>query len=355
MKRIAFRVEDTQEYQDWLRQQNKTSPQAEQALLPDPNEMQAVVNPQGVYEPVTPIRFAATGVGQMAPSSVSPTPANAIARALSSPNVGAVPADPLAKAIDEYSYASAPPGVVTDAIAMLPEGMQAMAGMVAPARADILTGGGSAVGRGVVKTAKAAAKAVDRIAIPVADATGALIAKTLRVVRPKENVDAVARATFDQYAVNGPKMVPIESLSGGVRSNSPEDMRRVETLARAMQGDNGYVERLIVDDAGNVIEGQHRLEALRALGASSVPVVEIADIARDVDLGVVRAAIGATGSWHPDQVNGLAQEALRVWAATGSADKAMQSFAMPPPFDKAFAAALRALDSQRVNTRPRSR
>jgi len=63
MKRIPFRLEDTQEYQDLLRQQEETSLEALQAILPSPDERQAVVNPQGVYEPLEPMRFYSGAVG----------------------------------------------------------------------------------------------------------------------------------------------------------------------------------------------------------------------------------------------------------------------------------------------------
>jgi hypothetical protein len=66
MKRISFRLEDTQEYQDLLRQQEETSPEALQALLPSPDARQMVVNPQGVYEPLEPIRFYSGAVGDPA-------------------------------------------------------------------------------------------------------------------------------------------------------------------------------------------------------------------------------------------------------------------------------------------------
>lgn len=66
MKRIPFRLEDTQEYQEFLRQQQAISPAAEDALLPAPDERQAVVNPQGVYEPMDPMRFYSGAMGDTA-------------------------------------------------------------------------------------------------------------------------------------------------------------------------------------------------------------------------------------------------------------------------------------------------
>ena len=66
MKTYRFRLEDTDEYQTFLQQQQETSPEAAQALLPSPDDRQAVVNPQGVYEPLEPIRFYSGAVGDTA-------------------------------------------------------------------------------------------------------------------------------------------------------------------------------------------------------------------------------------------------------------------------------------------------
>ena len=101
MKRIPFRLEDTQEYQDLLRQQ-----EVEQ----------------------------------------SRTPASAIAQALRAKNVGPVAVDPVAKAQREYDYATQPPEVIQQGIAMLPEAVQPVAELLAPSRADLLTAGVTKLG-----------------------------------------------------------------------------------------------------------------------------------------------------------------------------------------------------------------
>jgi hypothetical protein len=101
MKRIPFRLEDTQEYQDLLRQQ-----EVEQ----------------------------------------SRTPASAIAQALRAKNVGPVAVDPAAKAQREYDYATQPPEVIQQGIAMLPEAVQPVAEFFAPSRADLLTAGVTKLG-----------------------------------------------------------------------------------------------------------------------------------------------------------------------------------------------------------------
>ena len=98
---MAFRLEDTQEYQDLLRQQE---------------------------------------------AAQSRTPATAIAQALQAKNVGPVAADPSIKAQREYDYATQPPEVVRQGIAILPESMQSVAEFFAPSRADLLTAGVTKLG-----------------------------------------------------------------------------------------------------------------------------------------------------------------------------------------------------------------
>jgi hypothetical protein len=98
---MAFRLEDTQEYQDLLRQQE---------------------------------------------AAQSRTPATAIAQALQAKNVGPVAADPSSKAQREYDYATQSPEVVRQGIAMLPESMQSVAEFFAPSRADLLTAGVTKLG-----------------------------------------------------------------------------------------------------------------------------------------------------------------------------------------------------------------
>lgn len=295
MKRIPFRLEDTQEYQDLLRQKE---------------------------------------------AAQSRTPATAIAQALQAKNVGPVAADPSSKAQREYDYATQPPEVVRQGIAMLPESMQSVAEFFAPSRADLLTAGASKLGTMAARATglmKPTSGAMQQMAEQVLTAP-----QSLPIRQPKENVRDVARATFDHYKVLGNSEIPTERLVGGVRHSDASDKSRVEAIVNNMRGPDGYIERLIVDDAGNVLEGQHRLEAIRALQLPSVPVVVIADTARDFDIEAMKQAIRATGKWHPDQVNQLANEALRLMTEFDSADEAIAQMSMPPPFDVAFTAALRA-------------
>ncbi len=70
-------------------------------------------------------------------------------------------------------------------------------------------------------------------------------------------------------------MVDVSSLLGGVDLNQTSERRRVDALKEKILSDDGYVARLIIDCDNHVLEGQHRLEALRELGMDKAPVVRL--------------------------------------------------------------------------------
>lgn len=86
------------------------------------------------------------GLLQRENAQQSRTPATAIAQALQAKNVGPVAADPSGKAQREYDYATQPPEVVRQGIAMLPKSVQPVAEFFAPSRADLLTMGATKLG-----------------------------------------------------------------------------------------------------------------------------------------------------------------------------------------------------------------
>jgi len=94
---------------------------------------------------------------------------------------------------------------------------------------------------------------------------------TLEVRRnSKQSLHDIAQSNFNDYELGrGVEMAPIDTLSGGYHWN-----KRVEPLAAQIK-ENGWFEPLVVDQNGNVIEGQHRLRAMQSLGVKRVPVQRI--------------------------------------------------------------------------------
>jgi hypothetical protein len=173
-------------------------------------------------------------------------------------------------------------------------------------------------------------------------AGGPMLGGIKRPVRAaSENLTDLVAANFKHGSVVGDKTMPIGKLTGGV-SNSPSELARVKQLKEAMSGPEGYIRRLVVDDTGNVIEGQHRLDALRQMGEKKVPVTVIKDLERGFDTKAMQDAIKSVGGLHPDQVNGIMREALGVLHESKGNPAAAAQYQMGGGFQKYFEAALGA-------------
>ena len=132
----------------------------------------------------------------------------------------------------------------------------------------------------------------------------------LKVKPPSDNIAVVKSANFDYPKVIGNQTLKVNDVSGGVRMSDPYERKRVQALAQKMSSPNGYISRIIVDHNNNVIEGQHRLEALRHLGIEDVPVYKIEDLSDTMPVASMESALNAVAPIHPDHVNQLIGHAL---------------------------------------------
>jgi hypothetical protein len=231
------------------------------------------------------------------------------------------------------------------------EKMEAMAGTAILSAVPILGRPAGVATRKAIKAAektavkgatKAVAKATPSVKVtPKAKASTPQIA-ALKDVRPStDDVYQVMEANTTAGKVTGDKMMPIDKLVGGV-TEAADDARRVDQLVEQMSSPEGYVSRLIVDDAGNVIEGQHRLEALRRLGATKVPVTQYADLERGIPFADVRDAAAAQGI-HPDQANQIAKQLAEIYADEGGNMAEVLNYGAPKGFEAAWEAAIGAM------------
>lgn len=168
--------------------------------------------------------------------------------------------------------------------------------------------------------------------------------RNLPVKPASEDIYETLDATFQHGRVLGNKTMPIEKLRGGVSAQATE-ARRVDELAEAMAGPDGYIRRLIVDAQGNVVEGQHRLAALQKLGVDEVPVHVIEDLTAGLDMGRVNSAASNLGL-HGDQKKYLVQNALEMAREAGSGADALKQFDIPKDWAAAYRAILTAIDGE---------
>jgi len=162
----------------------------------------------------------------------------------------------------------------------------------------------------------------------------------LRVKPPTDDVYEVMDATFDYAKLGGNKTLPIDQLTGGVRTTDPTEVKRVKELANKISSPEGYISRIIVDDLGNVLEGQHRLEALRLLGEKNVPVSVIEDLSNKYDIVAMKKAL--EGKFRSDETRQLLKHSIDTLEEAGSIDKALSDFAMPAKYQKPFEDAIKA-------------
>ena len=162
------------------------------------------------------------------------------------------------------------------------------------------------------------------------------VAPDLPIKPPKEDLYEVADSNFSFGELVGNGTVPLSRLSGGISSG--DNPARIKELVEKMKGPDGYIERLIVDADGNVIEGQHRLAALRQMNVKDVPVYVIKDRAD------MLAAVNSLGGLPKEHARQVVDETLRMIRESGSPGAARAEFEFPAGLERYFDAALSKYD-----------
>jgi TolA-binding protein len=186
----------------------------------------------------------------------------------------------------------------------------------------------------------AALDAIEDGAIAGKAAKAGIDLSQIRVRPPSDNITNVRDANFQYPKTIGNQTLDINSITGGVRIDQQEQTR-INRLANQISSPEGYISRIIVDQNNNVIEGQHRLEALRQLGAKEVPVYKIEELADTMPVGKMEEAINNAGKIHPDHVNQIMQYALENIAKDGVGNARDYDFGN---FQKYYDAALDAIE-----------
>lgn len=156
---------------------------------------------------------------------------------------------------------------------------------------------------------------------------------------PSEDVNEVIDAHFKYGMRVGNEEVELKDLNYGTSmGDSPS---RVAELAEKIKSDEGYFSRPIVDDEGNVLEGQHRVSAAELLGAKKIPVYRVQDLGRGFPVDEMETvAKGFSVVGHPDRVRQLVRNALKMIHESGSAEKALEEYEHPPGYEAAYIAVL---------------
>jgi ParB-like chromosome segregation protein Spo0J len=174
--------------------------------------------------------------------------------------------------------------------------------------------------------------------------------KDYKIKPPSDNVSEVAQSSgLTAGKKNTTK--PISELSGGVDLKQEKERRRVDKLKEEITSEGGYISRLIVNKDGEVIEGQHRLEALRELGFTEVPVVELLgpdDFISDV-IGL-RKAIEDAGLKSVTSQNELVDNITEILVDEKGDVSQLEFYEAPKGYEKPWFAAVKFLTQQQPST-----
>lgn len=172
--------------------------------------------------------------------------------------------------------------------------------------------------------------------------------KDYKIKPPSDNVSEVAQSSgLTAGKKNTTK--PISELSGGVDLKQEKERRRVDKLKEEITSEGGYISRLIVSKDGEVIEGQHRLEALRELGFTEVPVVELLgpdDFISDV-IGL-RKAIEDAGLKSVTSQNELVDNITEILVDEKGDVSQLEFYEAPKGYEKPWFAAVKFLTQQQA-------
>lgn len=165
-------------------------------------------------------------------------------------------------------------------------------------------------------------------------------AKKLPYKAARESLRDVADANFGYGIPVGNRTVNIETLRGGMSAAS-DDAAKVNKIAQQMSSKDGYIERLIVDQNGNVIEGQHRLRALQSLGVQDVPVSVIQDYSDVVE------TLQKQGM-RPEHARQVTQQTHDMLKDSGSAAKVRSDYNLSGQYEAQFESALDLIDAPKA-------
>lgn len=166
----------------------------------------------------------------------------------------------------------------------------------------------------------------------------------LQDIRPStDDPHEALSANFEFGEVAGDEIVALSTLVGGVTAS---ERARVVALANQIAAPGGYIARLLVDQNNEVIEGQHRLEALRLLGVKNVPITRIINHADGIDIVAVQNAITGLRS---DQKHQIIKNSLEMLNDVGSVESVLQEYDLPLRYKNHYLQALRAVAEQKNN------
>ncbi len=141
--------------------------------------------------------------------------------------------------------------------------------------------------------------------------------------------------------------VDVSLLNGGTDLRQPSERKRVDALKANIMSDEGYIARLIIDAQNNVVEGQHRLDALRELGFDKAPVVRLFGVSDFVEENALQAVLAANEVHHSDHRNRLIEMLCKILYDEKGNVAELREYEAPRGFEKGWNAAVEEIIRQK--------
>ena len=156
-------------------------------------------------------------------------------------------------------------------------------------------------------------------------------------VRPMDTEDLheIGQANYaGPYTIDPVQSMPLSQLSGSAFRQD-----KVGPLADKIKA-NGWLEPIVVDGSGNIIEGQHRFRALQQLGVPDAPVHRIREAVSPDVYYSIRDAAASGQKMHQDHAGQIANQIAEIIGEEGP--QALHEYEAPRGFEKGWAAAVQA-------------
>lgn len=166
---------------------------------------------------------------------------------------------------------------------------------------------------------------------------------TLLVKPSSDDVFEVMDSNFTYPKLVGNKTVNIKEIKGMLDLSDPRQKERVKNLAKRISSPTGYISRIIIDDQGHVIEGQHRLEALKLLGYEEIPVTIIQDLENKYNIKGTFEKLNKLKKLHPDQIRSLILNSIEAIEDSVTPEQTLEDYYMPDSIQPYFEIAVNSL------------
>ena len=165
----------------------------------------------------------------------------------------------------------------------------------------------------------------------------------LQIKPSSDDVYEVMDSNFTYPKLIGNKTVDIKEIKGMLDLSNPRHIGRVKDLAEKISSPTGYISRIIIDDQGHVIEGQHRFEALKSLGYNEIPVTIIQDLENKYKIEETFNKLKSLKKLHSDQIRSLILNSIEALEDSGTPEQTLEDYSMPNSIQPYFEIAVRSL------------